>query len=795
MKIMHKSILLAGAAFIATTSSAAWAQQAPPTPVEAEAQDDSELAEIVVTGDRKGTEVVQVGSFRGATQLDTPLTISVIPRDLIDTQQASQMSDVLRNSPGVTLSQTSPTVYSNVAIRGILTENRTNYRMDGFLPVVNLIDMAIEDKERVEALKGASAIYFGFSPPSGIINMVMKRPTQDWMLSARAFGNSHGRVGGHIDVGNTHGIFGYRINAVYDEPDSGINFTHGKRTVLAGAFDIKPTDNLTIQINAEHLFKKLNEPGVWRLLLPTTAAPGTRANLLPTQRNPNPVIPLPPLLDPNTNFGPDWAENRADETNAMVKAIYKIGANFEITAAAGFSNLRRDRHFNTLDWTQFNTNPLRGGVGENILTQLSTQIASRVQNKNYRLEAAGAFDTGPLRHELLVGVAYLDRKNIGSNPTSINITCIYNNTTGALVGTILPSVGTSFLGQTAPTGTTASSCTQNPLNPHSIPEPQIDMVPNDFALATFKDLGIYAFDRIKIGDWLQVLGGIRYTNYRQTTDSRVLNTVTGVITNAAQVKYTAKPFTFSGGVIIKPIRAISIYGTYLEGIEPAPTPGNQAVNLNDSFPPAESTQFELGFKWQIQRGLLFQSAAFTIDRPFYLLNAQNIFGRDGSSRYRGIELSLNGSITPELSIYSSALFLDAKQTSGAATVVSTILSPDGSFFITPSTIGNRIENTAKLTANMTLNYEFRGALDGLSVSGGAFHTGNQPINPLNSNFIKAVTTFDAGAGYVFNRDTVPITLRVNIENIGNKKYFISTGSNVVAQAPPSTIKFSVGVDF
>jgi iron complex outermembrane receptor protein len=456
-------------------------------------EEKAELKEIVVTADRKGSQFVQVGSFRGATQLDTPLAISVVGRDLIDTQQASQMADILKNTPGVTMSQTSPTVYSNVAIRGILTENRTNYRMDGFLPVVNLIDMAIEDKERVEALKGASAIYYGFSPPSGIINMVMKRPTRDWMLGVKLFGNDHGRWGVHADMGDTLGIFGYRINAVYDEPDSGIANTHGTRTVIAGAFDIKPTDTLTIQINGEHLYKKVNEPGIWRLAppaIPTTAAQlaalGTRVNLLPTQKNPKGTIPLPPLLDPNTNFGPDWASNRAEESNAMAKVIWKFATNWELSAAAGFSNLRRDRHFNNVDWTQTNTNPARGPVGEYIMTQLTTAIGARVKNENYRVEVAGAFATGPIEHELLIGAAQLARRNISSSPASLNITCLYSTATatlGQLVGTLLA-------GQAVPAGTASFPSTQNPFDPHPIPKPTLEMVPNSLSVAKFKDTGI-----------------------------------------------------------------------------------------------------------------------------------------------------------------------------------------------------------------------------------------------------------------------------------------------------------------
>ena len=76
-----------------------------------------ELEEIVVTADREdsfGADFVQAGSFRGARVIDTPLTVSVIPEELLEAQQAIQLIDALRNTPGVTSSQTSPTVYNNL---------------------------------------------------------------------------------------------------------------------------------------------------------------------------------------------------------------------------------------------------------------------------------------------------------------------------------------------------------------------------------------------------------------------------------------------------------------------------------------------------------------------------------------------------------------------------------------------------------------------------------------------------------------------------------------------------------
>lgn len=94
------------------------------------------LEEIVVTSDRQnsyGADLIQAGSFRGARQLDTPLTVSVIPQEVLQSQQAEGLFDALRNTAGVTSAQTSPVVYNNLSIRGIPVENRGNYRLNGSL--------------------------------------------------------------------------------------------------------------------------------------------------------------------------------------------------------------------------------------------------------------------------------------------------------------------------------------------------------------------------------------------------------------------------------------------------------------------------------------------------------------------------------------------------------------------------------------------------------------------------------------------------------------------------------------
>src|SRR5690349_11639417 len=151
-----RSMQVARAIAAALVTAAAAHAQAQTAGADTSASDSPKLEEIVVTSDRKDSysaDLVQAGSFRGARQLDTPLTINVIPNTLIQSQQAQGLLDALRNTAGVSPAQTTVTVYSNIAIRGINVENRGNYRLNGVLPIVNLVDLPLEDKDRVEALK------------------------------------------------------------------------------------------------------------------------------------------------------------------------------------------------------------------------------------------------------------------------------------------------------------------------------------------------------------------------------------------------------------------------------------------------------------------------------------------------------------------------------------------------------------------------------------------------------------------------------------------------------------------
>jgi iron complex outermembrane receptor protein len=733
---IFESRALPGVACIATLCARAHA--APAHALEAPA-----LEEVVVTADRANSysaDLVQAGSFRGARQLDTPLTVNVIPEALIQSQQAQGLLDALRNTAGVSPAQVTTTVYSNIAIRGINVENRGNYRLNGILPVVNLVDLPLEDKQRVEVLKGASALYYGFTTPAGIVNLTMKRPTQEPLLAATLFGNQFGAVGAHVDASDTWGMFGARVNALYGNVDSGIDDTRGHRSLFAAALDFKPTDNVTLSVDAEHIEKEVNEPGVFRYvrLLP------------PTLTNLYPALELPPLLDAETNFGPDWASNRAEERNLLTTVSWKISPAWALSASYGNSHIVRDRHFNTVDLDNYG--PDTNGNGN---LSISLQPGATFDNSNYRMEIAGAVKTGFIAHELLLGASRNQRDAYTS--TSTPVTC---------------------------PGATPSSprvtCRQNVFQPVDIPETPF---PERTGLKTrIDDVGFYFFDRMAFTPWLQLLAGVRWTDYSEE------NRDTGVTT------FEDEPASVSVGAIVKPRPWMSWYATYIEGLESTPLAPMTAVNAGESVGAAESTQYEAGIKLEARPGLLMQAAYFNIERDSAFVNSGNLYVLDGRARYRGLEFSVTGEVTPDWSLYATGQILDAEQISGAPTTVTT--NPmTGAVGVVPTVVGRKIENTPEHTFSFASEYRLVGLVPGLSLNGAIYYISERAVNPYNQAFIPAYTLFDLGAAYSTDIDGNELTFRLSGQNMADKKHFSSTGNNVVAQSPPRLLKLSMSMRF
>ena len=421
--------------------------------------EDPQLDEIVVTADRPssfGADLVQVGTFRGAKLIDVPLTVNVIPSALLRAQAVTGLYDALRNTAGVSRSQLSGVAYDNIAIRGILVENRTSYRLNGSLPVINLIDLPLENKDRVEVLKGVGALYYGFAPPSGIVNLVTKRADRN-VTSASVSGGIYGSAGVSIDIGRRIGDrFGIRINAATSVLDPGIKRFGGDRYVAAAAVDWALSDAMTIKVDVERIAKDVTETPAIQLL-PAVAG----------------KIILPPIPASDLNLGGRTLRYAAHATNAMARFDWKISPSLAFTVEGGQAITVRDRDFAQLEGYNLAT-----GAGTLRLFQTRDQ---RYRNRNIRTELSAAFATGAIKHNLVLGATSNWR---------------YQNGRASRV----------------------STQPQNLFTPREVQPPEMSGFALTTAPLNVRDRGVYGVERATLGP-VQLLVGLRYSDYRNRTTS------------------------------------------------------------------------------------------------------------------------------------------------------------------------------------------------------------------------------------------------------------------------------------
>ncbi len=668
--------------------------------------DKVKLQTVTVNAEKeKGfkTKYVQVGAFRDQNVLDVPLTISVIPRVLLEAQDAQGLFDALKNSAGVTRSQTSGTINDTLAIRGISVDARTNYRMNGSLPIINLIDLPLENKERVEALKGSSALYYGFSTPAGIVNMVTKRATATPVTSLAVNANEFGQLVGAVDIGRKfgdEGQFGIRFNGAGGKLRNATDGFKGDRTFASVALDWRVNDDLSLRLDYEDIVKNAIENANVALLRAT-----------------NNVIPLPAIPDQTKLISGTWAHYDANAQNALVRADYKLGDAWAVTVEAGQADTARtNRNFSQMQ----NYNLV---TGEGTLRTLLTRNQV-YQNKNMRVELTGRVD-GFLDHEITFGMMRNQRYQNGGGAQTVDVP-------------------------------------QNMFNPRVLPAPQLTQVLSQNP-QQIDDKGIYLFDRIRLSAEWQVLAGARSSDYSNITRTNT---------------YAVKKVSPSLGMVYRVRPDTSIYATYIEGIEETGTAPATAANAFQALAPAVSKTKELGVRTEAFAGMMASAAFFTIERASAYTNAGNFFVLDGRAHYQGLELALNGALTPTLSMYFSGLLLDVEQRKAANAAL----------------IGKITENTAKQSGSLFAEYK-PGYLPGVSLNAGAFYTGKRAVNNLNQAFIPGVTIFTAGARYATKIGGYPSSFQVNVENLGDKRFWAATGAGFVAAGMPRTVKVSAKFDF
>ncbi|MEW7847912.1 TonB-dependent siderophore receptor [Massilia aurea] len=566
--------------------------QAFPLTAAAQEPDEPAMPAVRVTAVRAQgfmPNTVEAGSFRGSDVMDVPSTVNVITREVLELQAAAGLYDAVRNTAGVTRQQNGGDTWDQLVIRGIAVENRTNYRLNGSLPIMNFGQVSMENKERVEVLKGATALYYGFTSPAGVVNFVTKRAGSAPLTTVGVNLDDNGTALATLDAAHRFGFdnaVGVRINAAGGTLGSHLDGVgNGNRGFIAGAFDWRVNARVRLRADLEYDKRRVTEQA--------------GINLPPVVGG---VITLPRAVDPRRLVGPDWARFETHSRNAQVRADIALNDAWALTLEAGHAETKRDR---ALPIFRFN-NAASVATGAGRITG-NLQHAD-VDSRMLRAELAGQLRTGPLMHDLTIGMSDTDK---GQAP-------IYQS------NYTIPAQNLY-----APLPVTDFSIGARPAAPTT-------------AALDSRDKGLYVVDRISLGAW-QFIGGVRRVDYRSTQGAN---------------DYDVRETTPMAALVYRVRDDISVYASAAEGLEEGEAAPAGSANEGTRMAPGVSTQREVGARWRTAGGLLTQAALFDIERPGYYTNTANVFTADGEQRYRGLELSAQGRVLRSLSWQGSAQWLD-----------------------------------------------------------------------------------------------------------------------------------------
>lgn len=258
----------------------------------------------------------------------------------------------------------------------------------------------------------------------------------------------------------------------------------------------------------------------------------------------------------------------------------------------------------------------------------------------------------------------------------------------------------------------------------------------------------------------------------QNVEVQGYNTATG----ARTTHYDESAVAPIAAVVFKPLDNVSVYGNYTKGLTRGVIVGPTYANRDEALAPFESKQYETGVK--VDWGKITTTAAiYQIDRPSAQADAaSNIYGYFGQQRNRGLELSAYGELQRGLRGMASIAFVDPKLTR-------TTPAADN---------GNDAAGVPDRTASLALDWDT--PVSGLALNGRAVYTSGAYLNNANAQRFESWTRYDIGARYTTLVGGRVVVLRAGIENLFDKKYWLTTGTYVTVGTPRTAV-LSASIDF
>ncbi len=623
------STLLAAIAASTTLTSLA---QSPPR----------DLGAVTVT-DKAGPELevgsASVGGFV-APIAKLPQSVTVFSADVLAGSAAQSLSSVLKLDASLADNYNTTGYVESLSIRGLVLDQSSNFSRNG-LASSNYTPIALENKERIEVLKGVAGLQSGVSAPGGLVNYVTKVPQKEdfTTLTVGADGNGGSKV--HLDANKTVGALGLRLNLVDESLHSHFESAKGTRQLVSLAVAAAIDADTTVSGDFEvHRKSQPSVPGLGLLDSQGTGA-GTS---------------LPATINPRLNLNNQtWSQPfQANTTTAQLALDRRFNADWQGQVAVSTQASNINDRIAFPDGCSTAATYVYPGLCANGDVDIYDFRSEGEQRRldSWDAHVDGKFKALGLSHDIRLGLAGRNAHNdLQEKPT-------YDN------------VGFSNIYSGAFTLT----------SPYSISEPNTN--------SRERTLEGYASLASKLSPTVQSFVGVRWSEINRSselsTGDRAVALSQTVSTPWLGLAWSVNPAT-------------TLYASWGQGVEVESVPNRPDLisNAGQSLPALKSEQTEIGLKWQSNPRLLLTAALFNINKPY----ADNVPDAGGglptrvagakTAQHRGLELTAAGRVSEALSVQASVMALDARYSQALDTTL----------------IGQRVTNVPRTKGSVFADYK------------------------------------------------------------------------------------------
>jgi iron complex outermembrane receptor protein len=547
------------------------------------------------------------GSFGNAPLQDTPAAITVITRDQIDDRQPHTLSELARSDAALGDSYAPVGYYQDIAIRGYALDLATGYRLNE-MSLVGEQPIALEDKQRVEILKGLGGLEAGVVAPGGLVNYVSKRPVD--VRSATVGTDSHGSRYLAVDVGGwLSPAFGVRVNAAHDGIHSYVDHADGQRNFLSLAADWKIGPNATLQLDSNYQASSQRSVSGYQLLGGNT-------------------IPAHPSRTRMLGFEPWQQPVGVDASNSTLRFDYRFSDAWNLQLSAGHSRAVIDDNVAFAYGCFYSPDCASGATpgwffapnGDYDIYDYRSPDDTRA-NDEARAVLKGSFDTGAIGHEISIGASAF-RRTIDRRPY------------------VYDYVGTGNIGDVDP--------------PYFAPSP--NQPGSSVRRLTSWQHSVFALDRMHLGPQWQLLAGGRYVRLHERAYDDA-----GVPERDTRLGQ----FLPQAAVLWQPAAQLTTYFSYSESLSLGSEAPYWTSNGGTTLSPLLARQTEAGVKYAASDALSLSAALYRIRQPYQFARPDSsaegfTFIQQGNEVHAGLELNAAGRVTDRLRLTASVNLIRAR---------------------------------------------------------------------------------------------------------------------------------------